>query len=178
MISGLERGARASDVGAIIILEVGIVTWLWLIGCAASGDGTLAGDPCVPGDEATLELGTGETAFEPVEAGGFVELVHGPQGGFHTYVGFAATGLDASSQWTAEIEGTLGGELLAESAPFLTMRCDHAEGRLEAWGTQLIWDAQPEDLDGQPITVTAWVTDASGLTLSDTIDLVIEDPLL
>lgn len=159
-------------------VEVGIVTWLWLIGCAASDGGALALDPCEPGDDVTLELGTGETAFEPLEAGAAVELVHGPQGGFHTYVGFAATGLDASSQWTAEIEGTLGGELLAESAPILNMRCDHADGRLESWGTLLIWEAQPEDLDGQPITVTAWVTDAAGVTLSDTIDLVIDDPLL
>ncbi len=58
------------------------------------------------------------------------------------------------------------------------MRCDNVEGRLESWATLLIWEAQPADLDDQPITVDATVTDASGTTLTDSIDLVIQDPLL
>lgn len=149
---------------------------VWLFACAAS-KGAL-GDPCLPSDDPTLALGTGETTFVPLVDGDAVELVHGPQGGYHTYVGFAATGLDGSAAWTADVVGWLDGAIRATSAPLVVFRCDHAEGRLESAGALLVWDGQPEELDGQPITVEATLTDARDVQIDATIDLVIHDPLL
>jgi hypothetical protein len=149
---------------------------LLLLACAAPGKG--GDDPCLPGDGPTLTVGTGELAFEPVAAGDTVELVHGPQGGFHTHVGLSATFLDASATVAAVMTGSIDGEVLAESAPYLTLRCNPETHALESWGTRLIWDALPEDLDGKPITVSVTLTDAAGTTLDASVDLLIEDPTL
>src|SRR5689334_1921019 len=51
-------------------------------------------DGCALAGEPTLVIGTGESAFEPVEDS--VELVHGPQGGYHVYVALEATHIDNS----------------------------------------------------------------------------------
>ena len=59
------------------------------------------------------------------------------------------------------------------------LRADNPETHaLESWGTRLIWDALPEDLDGKPITVSVTLTDAAGTTLDASVDLLIEDPTL
>ncbi len=149
---------------------------LHLLACAEVPEE--AADPCAAGREPTLTIGTGETAFEAVSSGDGLELVHGPQGGYHTYIGLAATFLDPSATWLTVITGTLSGEVLAQSDPLLTMRCNGAAGQLQSWGTLLIWDAQPADLDDQPITVAAEITDAAGTTVSTTIELAIDDPTI
>ncbi|MFO0739612.1 MAG: hypothetical protein U0270_27185 [Labilithrix sp.] len=60
---------------------------------AASCEGT-NGDPPAPSppvavpdtpDSLTVELGTGDTAFEPLAEQGEVALVFGPQGGYHVW---------------------------------------------------------------------------------------------
>ena len=58
---------------------------LALLGLAACGEA---------GPEAlSVELGTGETRFEPVTDGQEVPLVFGPQGGHHVFISFRAAGL-------------------------------------------------------------------------------------
>ena len=54
-----------------------------LSGCESSGTGV-----------AQLELGTGEYNFESVEELGAVELVHGPQGGWHVWLSVRAEHLN------------------------------------------------------------------------------------
>jgi hypothetical protein len=59
------------------------VRFLFVIALAgACGDGD-APDPVGSGSLASLELGTGRTTFVPLQAGAPIELVHGPQGGYH-----------------------------------------------------------------------------------------------
>ncbi|MCC7541237.1 MAG: hypothetical protein IT379_33780 [Deltaproteobacteria bacterium] len=48
------------------------------------------GDP----DGPALEVGTGGTVYERVEDGGAVELVHGPQGGWHILLAARFRGMD------------------------------------------------------------------------------------
>ena len=45
--------------------------------------------------EPSLTLGTGLTAFQPLEDGDEVALIYGPQGGWHVDVALRTTGIDA-----------------------------------------------------------------------------------
>jgi hypothetical protein len=151
---------------------------LLLVACSPGG-GPLFDDPCDPGGDPTLEIGTGAYEYEDLEPDGTVELVHGPQGGYHVLVGLAATNIDVEGGTASGVlTGTIGGEMLAESSPWLGFRCNAAAGELQTWGTFLIYDAQPEDLDGKTTTIDAEVTDLAGDVVTASIDVVIEDPLL
>lgn len=107
-----------------------------------------------------------------------MELVHGPQGGFHVYIGLEATHLDTSDYALGLLEGTIGGEVVARAQPYLDLRCNPATGTQQSWGTLLIYPLQPPELDGQETTITATVTDVAGVEVSATLTTVIEDPTL
>ncbi len=140
-----------------------------------TGDGAGA-DDCAPGPDRTLVIGTGEAAFAPVTDQ--VELVHGPQGGYHVYVGFDATQLDTSGFALGRIEGTIGGETIAITQPYLDFRCNPATGTLQTWGTILIYPLTPEELDGQETVITASITDIAENVVTATLTTTIEDPTL
>lgn len=59
---------------------------------AGGSDASPAGDagPVTP----RIEIGTGTEAFEALGAGSTVELVHGPQGGYHVPIAFRLWGID------------------------------------------------------------------------------------
>jgi len=135
--------------------------------------------PCSPGGgEPKLEIGHGETAYLPLEPGGSLELIHGPQGGVHVLVALQAAYIDASDEVVASFRGYIDGEQLGASFPFLNMRCNEAEGGVQSWNTFLIWDAQPEDLHLQTVHIEVELTDASGLVLNASKEAVLHDPLL
>lgn len=153
---------------------------LLLVGCA-DGDPADTGDApavagCDPGAEPTLVLGTGDVAFEPVID--HVELVHGPQGGYHVYLGFEATHLDTSEFALAFVEGTIGGEVVARTQPYLDLRCNPETGTQQSWGTLLIYPLTPAELDGQETVITATVTDVTDREVSATLTTTIDDPML
>ncbi|MCK6522379.1 hypothetical protein L6R49_13180 [Myxococcota bacterium] len=137
------------------------------------------GDPCLPGESPTLRLGTGELAYEALpDAGATLEVIHGPQGGVHTLIGLAATYADASDLWTAHLTGTIDGVLAAEAFPYLEARCNGGAGELQTWGTLLVWELSPEELDGATAEVHAEVTDAAGASLTATLTATLFDPTL
>jgi hypothetical protein len=154
--------------------------WLFLVACGSCGPGADdTSDPCDPGPEPTLELGTGEFEHVPLDPdGAVVELIHGPQGGYHVVVSLGATGLDASEPWEVDLLGTIDGVVRGQTEPFAEPRCNPDAGQLQVWGLYLVWDAEPEELDGRSAHVTAVVTDAAGTRLTDEGDLTIEDPSL
>lgn len=129
---------------------------------------------CEPGDEEpTLELGKGVTEYLPMEAeGGALEVILGPQGGYHVEIGFEATFLDAGDDWTVAMTGTAE-DATAASTPFVTMRCNQQTGTLQSWGHLLIWDTEGPELDGRTATIDATATDAAGTEVSGsvTVDL-------
>ena len=146
---------------------------LLLVGCGA-------GDPqgdCALSDDPTLEIGAGATTFETLQDGDPIELVHGPQGGYHLEIALRGFGIDGSDLVAGSMSGTIGGQGLASSKPWLDFRCNAETGTLDALGTNLIYDAQPADLDGQTTEVLISITDASGTVVEDTATLLIEDPL-
>ena len=73
-------------------MVVRVAAWtlavVFVAGCGSSGDPATPTDAGSAGDAAaaaaTVELGTGESAFVPIAmSGASLELVHGPQGGYH-----------------------------------------------------------------------------------------------
>jgi hypothetical protein len=138
-----------------------------------------ATDPCSAGDNPTLVVGQGELGFEAIEAAGEqAELIHGPQGGYHTNIGISATGLDASHHWTVELEGWIGSELVGHTFPIAKLRCNRAEGALQAWSLLLIWTAEPEDVHGQMADIIVTTKDSIGTPISAEQSLLIWDPSL
>lgn len=154
---------------------------LLLFACAGGDDSSSTVTPsgCEPGPNPALHLGKGELSYSAMEAdGGTIELVHGPQGGFHTVIALEAVEADASAEWTVQIRGYLADVERATTTPYVTMQCNNQTGTLQAWGFLLIWDAQPEELDGEQVHIEADGQDAAGAALSAAVDVVIEDPLI
>ncbi len=154
---------------------------LLLLACAGGDDSTSTAElsGCDPGPSPTLNLGKGELSYSAMEAGdGTIELVHGPQGGFHTVIALEAVEADASAEWTVQIRGYLADVERATTTPYVSMQCNQQTGTLQSWGFLLIWDAQPEELDEQQVRIEAEGQDAAGVALSAEAEVVIEDPLI
>jgi hypothetical protein len=153
-------------------LILGVAACAAIAGCDAPG--------CEPNDEPTLEIGKGLSEFTALDEGGReLELIHGTQGGFHTDIALQATGLDGSDAATARIIGTLDGDELAETRPYVDLRCNPRANAQQAWALRLIWDSTPEELDGAVVSIELEITDVSGTTLSVVAtDVLIEDPNL
>ncbi|MBA2320187.1 MAG: hypothetical protein H0V89_03440 [Deltaproteobacteria bacterium] len=149
-----------------------------LAGCGATKDGgTGAGaSGCEPGSGPTVTIGTGERGFEPMPDE--VELVHGPQGGYHVVVAFDAQLLDASEVVFGVVDGTIDGEVVATSEPYLDMRCNPDTGTLQASGVLLIYPLTPEALADQPTRITATLTDSFGGVATGSVETTIVDPLI
>jgi hypothetical protein len=72
------------------------LAWIFALsgaGLAACGGGGDDGDPQDGASDATVELGTGTTAFEPLAEDSELVLVAGPQGGHHFIVHARMSGL-------------------------------------------------------------------------------------
>lgn len=58
----------------------------------------------------TLELGTGQSSWEGLADGASVELIHGPQGGYHLFARIRERGLGADVQVTFRVTPEGGGD--------------------------------------------------------------------
>lgn len=138
-------------------------------------------DPCQPGPEPSLELGQGASAYATFVEGDSLELVHGPQGGVHTFMALDARDIDASAELVGELRGYLDGEQIGASYPYLNFRCQAPQaddpGGQRVWGVLLIWEAPPESLHLRSVHIEAEITDASGLIVTTCKDAILHDPL-
>lgn len=152
---------------------------LWLLACAPEEEEVLTQDPCAPGEPATLEIGKGERSYAPMESDdGVVQLVHGPQGGFHVVISLRATYLDDSRPVVVHMTGEVEGEKVADVMSYLTFRCNGTDRVLEAWGALLLFDATPEELDGRELLISATAMDAVGTVVTASTTALIIDPNL
>ncbi len=76
---------------------------------------TDAGAPVEPSVEPLLELGTGFSVFAPLEPDQGIEIIAGPQGGFHLWASLRTHGLSSATTWRIECAFTRDGEVLAQA---------------------------------------------------------------
>jgi len=149
------------------------VLFLLLTGCEVEG---VPG--CAPGEGSSLEIGTGHSAFVPLAGNApELELVYGPQGGFHTDMALRARFLDPAEEWEGRFVGTLDGEMWAESQGQFDMRCNPEFDALDLWAVRLVWDALPDELHDQLVAISVEVIDSAGVSASTRVEGVrIVDP--
>jgi len=143
------------------------------------------GNACVAAEPA-LELGTGEIAFEPLEDGDSIYVIHGPQGGYHLLASLRLAGVEAGnrddlsdpSNPTVELEVHFGDRQLVVNGLFtqgLAVSIP-AGGSFshEVLGRLAILDiADDSELDGEEIRFLARVSPVGGPELSDERRLIV-----
>ncbi len=131
---------------------------------------------CVAGGTPVVEVGKGERRFEAEDDdGGRSILIHGMQGGFHSFVSIRSRGLDTAGPWDLRIEGFLGDESLAQAVLSREPDCNAEVDRGESIGTWLVWWSTPEVLHGEEVTIAVEVEDATGTVVSATGQQVLWD---
>jgi hypothetical protein len=160
-----------------------------LAGCADESRPASSYHACIEGPQPTLTVGHGDRSFMEIhDSDTQVELIHGPQGGFHSTIALRAQHVEPNSSYRLELRGTVGERALEYTVPWVGFDCVEDNSSLESTGSFLIWDAEPEALHGQVVSFTATLIDphrlgtdgsVDGLRLvSDTAEYTIWDPRL
>ena len=167
-----------------------LVPIVCLIACGAgSGDSAAPTEgPCALGPDPTVDAGHGELRFMEFEDGPAtpVELIHGPQGGYHSTIAVRAQHMKPDHAYVINLVGTIDGVELGGGTPLSEFRCNHRVEAQEFTGGLLIWDAEPEELHAKRATVNIHVIDPEQQTQSgqpvivamDTAEFTIWDPAL
>lgn len=135
------------------------------------------GDPCLAGQRKALEIGQGELSYDPITSHtDTLELIYGPQGGQHVVVAARSWYLDAGDFVAAYLRGTIGGELVGETWPYIDFRCNTPEAAMDGLGMLLVFQVDPEALHEQTLTIDLEVTDLAGDVVSASAKGVIRDP--
>ncbi len=138
------------------------------------------GDP-LPPPELTLELGTGESMFEPLTDEQEVPLVAGPQGGHHVWLSLRVGGLSQGENDHVLLD--LDMVLLNDTeppprrAPVRLLMSPDEDGHLYiGWPAQL---EAPECAVGERMSIRATITSTDGrMTMDERIVVPLDDPLL
>ncbi|MCB9793733.1 MAG: hypothetical protein H6741_13525 [Alphaproteobacteria bacterium] len=148
---------------------------LILLGCADSAVDTA---PVVL--DPALELGTGEIEWAPLVDGQELNVIQGPQGGFHVLASVRVGGVEAGDgddlgsplNPTVVFAALHGGEDITLTGEY-TQGLDEIVGDAPGYsheliGRFLILDIEADDvLDGEDLEMQVTFTDVNGLTLSD-----------
>lgn len=122
--------------------------------------------PQPPGSEGELQLGTGEQEFIDVHESGEIELVYGPQGGWHVWVSLVADGLDpdrVEMELTTETLGVAGTR--DRSIVYMSLE-PMPDGRAVRYGWRAIL-SHPECADGRPLKVEVRLRDRGDTVAED-----------
>ncbi|MBO6934191.1 MAG: hypothetical protein JJ863_04430 [Deltaproteobacteria bacterium] len=133
------------------------------------------GDPVPPTPfEGTVEIGTGETGFEPVADEQSVPLVFGPQGGHHVWISFRVTGFERQQVlMDLDVVPLSDQEPPPRASPVRLFMNDLGDDRWEyiGWPAQLIDAGCYVDV---PLSFRMTLTDPDGNEVSDEVVLVPE----
>lgn len=138
---------------------------------STASDAATLDAPSTPG--ASLAIGAGLTAYEPIEDGAELALVMGPQGGYHVDVTFRACGIvpmDARLRVDG-FDAETGREVAFEIDRILTERRVRIEddGCWTRVGDLLVFDVlMPSEIVGREVRVEARVVAEDGTTASTT----------
>lgn len=128
-----------------------------------------------------VELGTGTSGFEPIAEGADLELVAGPQGGWHVWV--------TARIWNSRIDGLIidyeavpvGGTEPVSMPTQLELRADrvvHEGDHFLRAGDFVVMDITgPSDLVGVELVLRVRITDTTGRSASDERRVTIVDRL-
>lgn len=132
-------------------------------------------------------LGSGEIEFEPVADGAVLQIIQGPQNGFHVLGSLLVKGLEAGDprDLSSTSNPTMTFDVLHEGnsviliEPF-TQGLDEAPSLETPWSHQLVGRfvamdiAADDELDGEVVTITARVDDVNGLSVTDEVTVELE----
>ncbi|TVQ88972.1 MAG: hypothetical protein EA397_15950 [Deltaproteobacteria bacterium] len=110
-----------------------------------------------------LVIGTGERAFERLDPDDPVlELVYGPQGGWHVVLAFEARGLASGGLSIVDGTGVIDNQLVATiDSAWVTFTS--IDGRQQSWNTFMIFDVpDPGPLHRAWLEIDVQVTDPRG----------------
>jgi hypothetical protein len=134
-------------------------------------------DGCLPSQEPTLEVGKGEDQWLPASADeGRTVLIHGFQGGYHSFVSLRSTGLSVQGAWKIELAGYLAGAEVVRVPLEREPACNAGVAQGESLGTWLIWGTRPDQLDllhQQPVRIEARVEDLDGREASASAEMLL-----
>ena len=131
-----------------------------------------------------VELGTGEIAFEPISEGQALELIRGPQGGYHFLVSIRTKNLVGGDRGdlgdptnpTITLDVVHQGESLILIGP-ITQGLDSAPASERPFTHQMtgrfaIVDVtDDEQLEGEIVTLSVVVEDSEGAHVEDSVDV-------
>lgn len=150
-------------------VRCGAVLALLAAACSESVDLPDAGPP-------TLELGTGDRTFEPLEDGDTLYIVQGPQAGYHFFGSMRATNIFGGDPFDLSAEGNpqttfeafVGDMRVDAMASSYRQGLRPTENGLEMVGRAVILDIEDDsELAGAEVLFRVSVVDARGIMLSD-----------
>ena len=151
-----------------------LICFVWLLGCP---DGSGPVTPCNDEGSPTLTIGTGEDEFMDISTDNpAIELIHGPQGGYHLLLGFQLTNMDGNHCINVEATGSVNDEVIASAGRWLSFSCNETSERLEAANLFLIYDAEPEALYDQLTDIEVMLRDNDGVEVEGSIQVRISAP--
>lgn len=124
---------------------------------------------CGAEEPSFFEVGTGESTFEPLDEGATVPLIHGPQGGYHVWLGVRHRGLgpgDVVLSYGARDAAT-GDELMFPGLRAVEADVDPEAVSQAAGFVGFLLEDEPLVYDGRYIRLWARATDAQERTLED-----------
>ena len=145
-----------------------------LAGCAPGGDG--------PG----LVLGTGEAEFEAITDGDVLQVIRGPQGGYHMLGSLLVKGVEAGDPddlasnrnptMSFDVEHNGDSVILLDA---FTQGLDEAPSREAPYTHQLVGrfvvlDRTDSQLDGETVTFSARIDDVNGLSAEASLEVELE----
>ena len=149
-----------------------------LLGFACSGGGDASSPDAGP---PTLELGTGQRSFEALANGDMIQIVQGPQDGYHFFGSLRATNLNAGDSEdlaspdnpTTTFEVYVGTDRIDAMAAIYTQGLEADGGSSLMLGRTVILDIEDDsELDGISVRFLVRVQDVDGIMLSDERTLV------
>lgn len=133
--------------------------------------------PCGPSAEPSFQIGTGEASFQALDPNDpTLELVYGPQGGWHVVLAFEAEGFEIDGISSVDAIGVIDGEEVAiTNGSWITFDCD--DGVQRAWNTFLVFQvADPTPLHRAELSIWAQITDPRDVTAESEVVVTVVDP--
>lgn len=159
---------------------VSILGLLGLAGCPGPGNNPDAGPM---GDAARegpyVELGAGRSGFEPVHDGDALELVAGPQGGWHVFLAVRAHGIAVDgSRLYYELREIDSGDIVTRPATY-AVRSSSVEQDGDTWsraGDRAIFNiSDPAEVVGERFEVEVELEAPSGMRYRETRTAMVVD---